>query len=540
METLIASIMGNSSLPGPAQVSSPSAEILPGLPGYASVILSYFGISNGAPTVFTFFLISTAIATGWSYWYYTITSAFRHLLMSTAQVRSRDELYEHVLAWIADQKFANRSRNFVASMAFASLFDEANPDDESGDEPSEDNEQPWEKARRAPLQFTPAPGTHFFRYKGKMVMLERTLESSEKSFYPQETMEFSIMGREPVLLKELLREAREKFLLKDKSKTVIYRPRSAESGTPLSWARCLARPSRPLSTVVLDQKQKDRFVADIKEYLEPTTQKWYSDRGIPYRRGYLLHGPPGTGKSSLSFAASGLLGLKLYVLSLASQSLSDSTLATLFETLPPRCVVLLEDIDTIRIAQTRQPTATPTSDPKPKSTTEPDTKVSLSGLLNVIDGVASPEGRVLILTTNHPEKLDPALIRPGRVDMKIHFPLAGKEAIAGLFQRMYEDHNYAEAIASPPLSMGLLTPPATPIPAEIADEKASLAKAGDRAAEESLLAQLTEKFTAAVPERTFSPAELQGYLLQHKNRPARAAADIEEWVKENLAAKERK
>lgn len=549
METILSSSMGNPPFLGPAS-PSPSVETLPGLPGYASAILSYFGIPNATPTIFTFFLISTAVATGWSHSRGIVTDIFRRFLVSTAQVRSRDELYEHMLAWIADQKFANRTRRFVAGMAFSSLFDEANAVDEIGEESlGRASHEPWENIRRAPLQFTPAPGTHFFRYKGKLVMLERIPHPVEKSFYPQETLEFSIMGRDPALLKEMLREAREKFLMKDRSKTVIYRPRNLKSNGPLEWARCLARPSRPLSTVVLDQEQKKKFVDDIKEYLEPKAQKWYSDRGIPYRRGYLLYGPPGTGKSSLSFAASGLLGLKLYVLSLASKSLSDNTLSSLFEALPRRCVVLLEDIDTIGIAQTRQPTTTTTAaaataavaDPKPKSTaTESDTRVSLSGLLNVIDGVASPEGRVLILTTNHPEKLDPALVRPGRVDMKINFQLAGREAIAGLFQRMYEGHSYVDAIAYPTSSIGLSTPPSISNSTDPIDEKAQVANADDCNGEGSSLGQLAEEFAAAVPQRTFSPAEIQGYLLQHKNKPARAVAAIEEWVRENLAAKEGK
>jgi chaperone BCS1 len=286
------------------------------------------------------------------------------------------------------------------------------------------------------------------------------------------------------------------------------------------------------------------FVDDIKDYLEPETQKWYSDRGIPYRRGYLLHGPPGTGKSSLSFAVSGLLGLKLYVLSLASKTLSDAGLASLFEALPPRCVVLLEDIDTIDIAQTRQPiekTDKPTADATPaKPIAEPNCKVSLSGLLNVIDGVASPEGRVLVLTTNHPEKLDPALIRPGRVDMKIQLRLAGKEAIAELFRSMYE--GYGCRVLDETNTTG-----ADPLTSELGDGKEAgagepLVKAAEniakaRAEREELLKGLVVKFAELVPERTFSPADIQGYLLQHKNKPERAVYAAEQWVSDRLEAR---
>jgi len=481
--------------------------------------------------------------------------------MSTAQIRSRDELYDHMMAWVAEQEFSARTRYFVATMAFNSLF--AQSAGESEEEEGEEPDTPeWERNRRAPLQFTPAPGTHFFKYKGRIVMLERIVENNDKAWFPQEILEFSIMGREPKLLKEILKEAREKYLMKDKSKTVVHRPKApTEVGSPPTWVRCLARPSRPLSTVVLEQEQKEIFVDDIKDYLEPGTQKWYSDRGIPYRRGYLLHGPPGTGKSSLSFAAAGLLGLKIYVLSLASKALSDSGLASLFDALPPRCVVLLEDIDTINIAQSRKPVDA-TGETAKKSTTdsstEVDTRVSLSGLLNVIDGVASPEGRVLILTTNHPGKLDAALIRPGRVDMKIEFKLAGEQAIAGLFVRMYEDYSYRTAqVEEKPLTdaSGILTPPCTPTapahaatspadPALIAEKELIIQKrkeakrvAEERAVKEKRLSELVAKFAQIMPKEVFSPAEIQGYLLQHKNRPERAVECAEKWVSDRMEAR---
>jgi len=556
MATLLTPTVANSSLP--TQIP-PLSGFEAFIPSHLTSLISYSGLGNAFPHILTFLVISTAAATGWTYWYDQFAWLFRRFFMSTAQIRSRDELYDHMMAWVAEQEFSARTRYFVATMAFGSLFAES-----AGESQEEEGQEPdtpyWERNRRAPLQFTPAPGMHFFKYKGKIVMLERIVENNDKAWFPQEILEFSIMGREPKLLKEILKDAREKYLMKDKSKTVVHRPKApTEVGSPPTWVRCLARPSRPLSTVVLEQKQKEIFVDDIKDYLEPDTQKWYSDRGIPYRRGYLLHGPPGTGKSSLSFAAAGLLGLKIYVLSLASKTLSDSGLAGLFDALPPRCVVLLEDIDTISIAQSRKPAdATAETAKKSDTSNEADTRVSLSGLLNVIDGVASPEGRVLILTTNHPEKLDAALIRPGRVDMKIEFKLAGEEAIAGLFMRMYEDYSRPTAqVEEEPLAdaSGILTPPCTPAtpahaaasptdPALIAEKELHIQRrkeaeivAEERAVKEKRLSELVAKFAQIMPQEVFSPAEIQGYLLQHKNRPERAVECAEKWVRDRMEAR---
>ncbi|PWW76775.1 hypothetical protein C7212DRAFT_363739 [Tuber magnatum] len=557
MATPFPSAIANSSSP---IHSSPLSMLGALIPSRLSALIPYPGLKNMAPQILTFLVISTAAASGWAYWCHQLAKIFRRFFMSTAQIRSRDELYDHMMAWVAEQGFSARTRYFVAAMAFGSLFAESEPGSEL-DEPQDPDAPYWERNRRAPLQFTPAPGKHFFKYKGKIVMLERVVEENDKGWYPQEILEFSIMGREPQLLKDMLKEARLRYLTKDKSKTVVHRPKDPEAvGSPPKWVRCLARPSRPLSTVVLEQRQKEMFVDDIVDYLEPSTQKWYSDRGIPYRRGYLLHGPPGTGKSSLSFAVAGLLGLKVYVLSLASKTLSDSGLASLFDALPTHCVVLLEDIDTVNITHSRKPADTTDETPKKPKTdnTEPVTKVTLSGLLNVIDGVASPEGRVLILTSNHPKKLDAALIRPGRVDMKIEFKLAGDEAIAGLFTRMYEDYNHLtsqEVEKTPADASVTLTPPYTPTtPAHatapsadstlMAEKEHTMRKeretrkvAEERAAKEKNLSELTARFTQTMPQGIFSPAEIQGYLLQHKNQPQRAVECAEGWIRDRMEAR---
>lgn len=138
-----------------------------------------------------------------------------------------------------------------------------------------------------------------------------------------------------------------------------------------------------------------------------------SNRGIPYRRGYLLYGPPGTGKSSLSFAIAGYFKLKIYIVSLNSPAMNEENLSTLFTDLPKQCVVLLEDIDTAGLTHTRDSKPETSEDPKSLITRLPGAsaivptappqtnssgRISLSALLNILDGVASQEGRVLIMS----------------------------------------------------------------------------------------------------------------------------------------------
>jgi chaperone BCS1 len=105
----------------------------------------------------------------------------------------------------------------------------------------------------------------------------------------------------------------------------------------------MVRDIRLMSTVILDEEVKEGLLKDIGDFLHLTTQRWYSGRGFPYRRGYLLHRPPGTRKSSLSVSVAGHFDLDIYILSLAS--ISDVSLKTLFDRLPQHYIVLLEDIN---------------------------------------------------------------------------------------------------------------------------------------------------------------------------------------------------
>ena len=140
----------------------------------------------------------------------------------------------------------------------------------------------------------------------------------------------------------------------------------------------------------------------------------YIDRGIPYRRGYLMHGPPGCGKSSFVAALAGELGYDICVLNLSDSGLTDDRLSHALSTTPPTSLVLLEDIDAAFVQRSANDRGGRQS------------HVTFSGLLNALDGVAAGEERILFMTTNHLDRLDPALIRPGRVDVIHHIGHASR------------------------------------------------------------------------------------------------------------------
>ncbi|CAG8620823.1 7200_t:CDS:2, partial [Dentiscutata heterogama] len=152
---------------------------------------------------------------------------------------------------------------------------------------------------------------------------------------------------------------------------------------------------------------------------------WYNERGIPYRRGYLLYGPPGSGKSSFIQALAGELEYNICILNLSEIGLTDDRLNHLLSNAPERSIMLLEDIDAT-FTQKREAQGYGSS-------------VTLSGLLNALDGVAASEERIIFMTTNYVDRLQPALIRPGRVDFKEHLDVASDYQIRTMFLRFYEN-----------------------------------------------------------------------------------------------------
>jgi len=154
------------------------------------------------------------------------------------------------------------------------------------------------------------------------------------------------------------------------------------------------------------------------------------------------------------------------------------------------------------------------------------------------------------MTTNHPEKLDEALIRPGRVDHQVTFSNATQVQIKELFERMYtNDLPRTKLIISSSTSTStsiektaakdVLTPPSTPV-TSTANGSAinSVPKAGERVTErlkeEELsaeeLSEIAGSFAKQVPDNMLSPAEIQGFLLKRKKDPRKALLEVAGWV----------
>ncbi|KAK8052317.1 mitochondrial chaperone BCS1 [Apiospora rasikravindrae] len=284
------------------------------------------------------------------------------------------------------------------------------------------------------------------------------------------------------------------------------------------WSQKLSKIPRPLSSVHLVESVKEELVDDIRSYLDVRTQRRYHVRNIPYRRGYLFYGPPGTGKTTLSEAVAGVFQLNIYAIDLTSV-MGDKDLARLFQGLPQRCIVLLEDIDVAGLVRDKDIKVIATPDPALRDTSAhlqpiqaPWHGCTLSGVLQALDSVGSQEGRIIIMTTNRPEDLDDALIRPGRVDKKVRLGRADRNCARDMFIRMFEPNIAASSshnLDAPPTCCDLC--PTLDMPK---------------------IRALADSFARQVPEDMFSPGQLQGFFQMHLECPWRAIAQIAGWIEQ--------
>ncbi|QRV79585.1 mitochondrial chaperone BCS1 [Ceratobasidium sp. AG-Ba] len=471
-------------------------------------------------------------------------NSFVNSFYLTARFSEDDYPYDCELckqpAWGRSREFETTTRTNVPGAMNSSFGDEF--DDLEADE----DDAPGKQKMR--VVFMPTfDTTHTIYYKGHWLRVCRSRQSCG-----DELLSISVVARSNNILKQLVLEAKREYERDAEHRVQIF---FADSHG--SWRWTDSRQKRPMSSIVLAPGVKEMLLADTRDFLK--SEKWYADRGIPFRRGYLLHGVPGSGKSSLIHAIAGELALDIYVVSLSSSWINDATLTALMGRVPARCIVLLEDLDaafTRSTSRDSQSTGAPTADKKEDSDKKDDSNnkdgekkqedintLSLSGLLNALDGVAASEGRILFATTNHLERLDPALSRPGRMDVWIEFKNASKWQAEQLFNNFFPASSADSIPPGPPPTIEE-EKRAAGIPVDdceckckghsqdqkMTDGTSTPTLSPSKPLDAATLAQLAKKFSASIPDDEFSVASLQGYLLKNKTRPRAAADEAAAWV----------
>jgi len=336
----------------------------------------------------------------------------RRFFVSTLTVDSRDEFLFAALVEYMDHHPGLRGVNqFTArSLRQGSEYQSLAEDLRAGLPP------------RAVL--SPGEGVHILRIDGRWLWLRREVQVAQSVF---ERISLSTPGRSPQFLQSLLHAAMAARAARETDALSVYIPNPFHGG---DWMRARLGSRRPLASVVLKAGQGEALLADLQRFL--ANRDRYTRLGIPWRRGYLLHGPPGTGKTSLVTALASELHLNVCTLSLASPIVTDEKIHTLLAAVPQRSVLLIEDVDAFF---------------RERDAAHTQVRLSFSGFLNALDGVATQEGTVLFMTTNHLERLDAALIRAGRIDSQIELGWADADQLRRLYLKFDDNPQAADAFA---------------------------------------------------------------------------------------------
>jgi chaperone BCS1 len=365
-----------------------------------------------------------------AFWYFgplarlqSLWARFSSVLVATVNVSSDEDLFGYLTAHIAERRTlrADQSLNAISNAPQEGRR-RRRPHEMDVEETQGLNEDPK-------LKYEQGQGMQIFVHKKRVFYVTRAYGEGHtyhgNRYKRTEIVSLRCLGRSTQPIKDLIEDIYHTNKDKERSLTIIRRPYSGGYGGRLSWSRLTSKPRRALDTVILNADQKEQVIADVEEYMDEQTMAFYASHGIPYRRGYLFYGPPGVGKTSFALALAARFNLDVYNMSLLDRELTDSDLLSLLNQLPGRSLLLLEDIDTAGL--NRKGKSTPSRMPAMRRRRKPEgavaksklnkslgnddgddetdeesstvSRVTLSGLLNAIDGVAAPEGYVLDILT---------------------------------------------------------------------------------------------------------------------------------------------
>ncbi|KAG0339709.1 hypothetical protein BG000_001568 [Podila horticola] len=396
------------------------------------------------------------------------------------EVQEGDDCYKWLSEWVAERPLTKSVRHLTVKAVW-----DSDDEEELGYYHSNDSH----KDERPRLVFLPGMGSHVLYHKGYKINVSRERPehasgaNSEQtqllaSLQKKQSLTISTWGRDMRFLKTVLMDAMDESYKKKDGKTTIYTSQPYDT----YWSSSSTRAPRAFHSVILAKGLKEELLQDISTFRN--SSQWYHDRGVPYRRGYLLHGPPGTGKTSFIIALAGHLRMSVCIVNLGISGLNDQQLDQLLNNAPRNSILLMEDVDAALIKR------------QAGKAQSGSNNVTLSGILNALDGITAQEGSVVFMTTNHIRKLAPALIRPGRCDRKI------------FLSRSASGHAHNEPGHKPDVIANGIT--------SDADTKEKIRKEDY----DAMINRLADDICKLITHKdTVTTAQLQGFFMLHRDKP---------------------
>lgn len=189
---------------------------------------------------------------------------------------------------------------------------------------------------------------------------------------------------------------------------------------------------RDLNTIYLSKKIKDDLINDIDNFLSKGTEALYCKMGVPYKRCYLFYGLPGTGKTSLVKAIASHYGKNIAILKLKSKHFDDTDIHILVESMPKDSILLIEDLDKSFTGEySTQCRDTNIANAFSKG------HVTLSGIINMLDGVCFYERQLIFITCNNADAFSNIYMRPGRIDKITEFGALTEESARYMLETIF-------------------------------------------------------------------------------------------------------
>jgi chaperone BCS1 len=269
-------------------------------------------------------------------------------------------------------------------------------------------------------ELVPGYGVSFGWYAGRPLTFQKRILDNKNNI--EEQIDITFFTRKKTVVEQFVREAASDVMEDDLK---VY----FSSGH--YWERGPSKRKRSLDTVFANQNVKDKIVSKIRWFMD--NEDWYNVRGIPYKLCIILHGEPGTGKTSLIHAMATEFNANI-------RFMSDLVLIdNLITHCSKRDFIVVEDIDTLANLKREKDKTSVVNTGKKGSTNSKvvSTAFALHTLLNSIDGFKTPHGTVFFITTNHIDQLDPALIRVGRVDELVEVTPLDENELRAMFKAFY-------------------------------------------------------------------------------------------------------
>lgn len=274
---------------------------------------------------------------------------------------------------------------------------------------------------------SPGAGLHVIWHSGRPFMVKRDVNlSSGSQTTRQQTIQITSWGRDSSRVEKLL-------------DNICDTINDADTVSVSIWSQgCYSylgqKPKRSFDSIYMDEMLKCDLTSDLDSFLQD--RAWYEERSVPYRRGYLFIGPPGCGKTSVILALAARTGKAIYIINPAVIQ-NDTELLSAINSAGAN-IVVAEDIDSSKAARIR------TDEETIVAVKASEAGITPSGWLNALDGIGARDGGIFIATTNHPERLDPAFLRAGRIDRKLHFEPAGLKVAQEMTSSFYPDRFLGE------------------------------------------------------------------------------------------------